>query len=340
MKFNLLKPISLFEKQTILVVGDTMLDKFVWGKVKRISPEAPVPILEVTMETEVPGGAANVASNITALGGRVFIVTVIGEDVPGRSLVGMFSKRGIDSNYLIFDSCRPTIVKTRIIAASQQVLRVDREMKGFFGRFMELKIMESIEELMPKVDAVIISDYGKGVLSFKILKKAISLAKRYQIPISVDPKIGCFRKYKDVNLITPNEKEAIEGMSARNVKTDEDVIALGKKILKSLCSDSVLITRGEKGMVLFQSNSKIINIPTRAKEVYDVTGAGDTVISAMTLALAAKADFASAAEIANFAAGIVVGKLGTATVNLQELRKTIMDFYAFNRVNFEKQIEK
>jgi D-beta-D-heptose 7-phosphate kinase/D-beta-D-heptose 1-phosphate adenosyltransferase len=330
MKLNLLKSISSFKKQTVLVVGDTMVDKFVWGSIKRISPEAPVPVLEVTMETEVPGGAANVASNITALGGRVFIVTVIGEDTQGRSLVNMFSKRGISSDYLIFDSCRSTIVKTRIIAASQQVLRVDKEVRGFFGRFIELKIMESIEELIPKVDAVIISDYGKGVLSFKILKKAISLAKKYRIPITVDPKIDCFKKYRRVTLITPNEKEAIEGMSARDVKTDEDIVALGKKILKSLCSSSVLITRGEKGMILFQSSNKITNIPTRAKEVYDVTGAGDTVISAMTLALAAKADFISAAEIANFAAGVVVGKLGTATVNIQELRKAIMDFYALN----------
>jgi D-beta-D-heptose 7-phosphate kinase/D-beta-D-heptose 1-phosphate adenosyltransferase len=333
MKLNLLKLIPLFKKQTILVVGDTMIDKFVWGKVSRISPEAPVPVLEVTMETEVPGGAANVASNVTALGGRVFIVTVIGEDIAGKSLISMFSKRKINSNYLILDPSRPTIVKTRIIAASQQILRVDKEVKGFFERFIELKIVANIEELIPKVNAVIISDYGKGILSSKVLKKTISLAKNYRVPITVDPKIDHFKKYKRVTLITPNEKEAIDGMSAKSVKTDEDAIVLGKKILRTLCSDSVLITRGEKGMLLFQSNNKVVNIPTRAKEVYDVTGAGDTVISAMTLALAAKADFISAAEIANFAAGIVVGKLGTATINLQELKKTITDFYTVNKLS-------
>jgi D-beta-D-heptose 7-phosphate kinase/D-beta-D-heptose 1-phosphate adenosyltransferase len=324
---ELLKLISLFRKQTVLVVGDTMVDKFIWGKVVRISPEAPVPVVEVTKETEVLGGAANVANNITALGGKAFIVGAIGEDITGKTVIEMLSKKNINYDYLVYSSHRPTIVKTRIIAASQQVVRVDKELKGVFERSIELKIIKNIEETIPKANAVIISDYGKGVVSPTVLKKTITLARKYKIPVTVDPKTDHFKKYKKITTMTPNEKEAIEGMGLKNIKTDEDIAILGRKILKTLGANSVVITRGEKGMTLIESNNKITNIPTRAKEVYDVTGAGDTVISAMTLALAAKADLLSAAEIANFAAGIVVGKLGTAITNPQELEEVVKDFY-------------
>ncbi|MDR1474075.1 MAG: D-glycero-beta-D-manno-heptose-7-phosphate kinase [Endomicrobium sp.] len=324
---ELLKLISLFKKQTILVVGDTMVDKFIWGKVKRISPEAPVPVVEVNKETEVLGGAANVASNITALDARAFIVSAIGEDTTGKTLIEMLSEKNISSEYLVCSLHRPTIIKTRIIAASQQVVRVDKEIRGTFEKSTELKIIKNIENAMPKVNAVIISDYGKGVIGPSVLKKTISLARKYKIPVTVDPKTDHFKKYKKITTMTPNEKEAIEGMEAKNIKTDEDIEGLGKKILKTLNSESVVITRGEKGMTLIEPNNKITNIPTRAKEVYDVTGAGDTVISTMTLALAAKADLLSAAEIANFAAGIVVGKIGTATTNAKELEQVIKDFY-------------
>jgi D-beta-D-heptose 7-phosphate kinase/D-beta-D-heptose 1-phosphate adenosyltransferase len=324
---ELLKLISLFKKQTILVVGDTMVDKFIWGKIKRISPEAPVPVVEVNKETEVLGGAANVANNITALGAKSFIVSAIGEDTTGKTLIEMLSEKNISSEYLVYSSHRPTIIKTRIIASNQQVVRVDKEIKGTFEKSTELKIIKNIKEAMPKVNAVIISDYGKGVVSPSILKKTISLARKYKIPVTVDPKIDHFKKYKKITTMTPNEKEAIEGMVAKNIRTEEDIEILGKKILKTLGSESVVITRGEKGMTLIEPNNKITNIPTRAKEVYDVTGAGDTVISTMTLALAAKADLLNAAEIANFAAGVVVGKIGTATTNPKELEEVIKDFY-------------
>ncbi|GHT54402.1 RfaE bifunctional protein, domain I [Endomicrobiia bacterium] len=304
-----------------------MVDKFIWGKVKRISPEAPVPIVEVARETETLGGAANVANNITSLGGKAFIVSAIGEDIVGRSLIEIFKEKGINIDYLVYDSQRPTIIKTRIIATNQQVVRIDKEVKKLFERHIESKIVANIEKLISTVDAVIISDYGKGVVSPMVLKKTILLARKYEIPVTVDPKIYNFRKYKKITTMTPNEEEAIKGMNAKNIETTEDIATLGKKILKTLDSDAVLITRGEKGMILIEPNNKITNIPTRAKEVYDVTGAGDTVISAMTLALAAKADLLNAAEVANFAAGIVVGKLGTATTSLQELAKAITDFY-------------
>ncbi|MDR2665904.1 MAG: D-glycero-beta-D-manno-heptose-7-phosphate kinase [Endomicrobium sp.] len=326
-QIKLLKFVYLFKEQTILVVGDVMVDKFIWGKTRRISPEAPVPIIEITEETESLGGAANVANNITALGGKAFIVGVIDKDVIGNSLIKMLLKERVNSDYLVYDSQRPTILKTRIIAANQQIVRMDREKKGFFDCEIESKIIENIEKLITKVNAVVISDYGKGVISPKILKRTIYLARKYGICITVDPKIYNFKKYKKVTVVTPNENEAIEGMNAKNIKTDEDITTLGVKILETLNSKAVLITRSEKGMMLIQSKNRITNIPTRAKEVFDVTGAGDTVISAMTLALAAKADLINSAEIANFAAGLVIGKLGTATINQHELIKTIMDFY-------------
>jgi D-beta-D-heptose 7-phosphate kinase/D-beta-D-heptose 1-phosphate adenosyltransferase len=323
---KILELISLFKKQTILVVGDTMIDNFIWGKVKRISPEAPVPVLEVTKETKALGGAANVANNIVALGGKAFIVSTIGEDINGKSLANMLKEKNISSDYLICDSNRATTTKTRIIATSQQVVRVDKEVKEPFELHIKTKIIANIKKLISKVNAVIISDYGKGVVCSPVLKKTISLAKKHSLPVIVDPKIEHFKKYKKITIMTPNEEEAIIGMNAKNIKTDEDIAILGKKILKTLNSEAVLITRGEKGMTLIEYN-KVTNIPTRAKEVYDVTGAGDTVIATMTLALAAKTDLLSAAEIANFAAGIVVGKIGTATVNPKDLKKTIMDFY-------------
>ncbi|AKL97455.1 D-glycero-beta-D-manno-heptose-7-phosphate kinase [Endomicrobium proavitum] len=324
---NLLKLIEAFKKQSVLVIGDTMVDKFIWGKVGRISPEAPVPVVEITKETETLGGAGNVANNITSLGAKAYVVSAIGEDNTGNSLIKLLSEKNINSDYVVYDAHRPTIIKTRIIAASQQVVRVDREIKGSFAHSTELKIIKNIEQLLPKVNGVIISDYGKGVVSPKVLTKVIALAKKYKIPVTVDPKIENFKKYKKVTTITPNTKEAIEGMSARNISTDADIENLGRKILKTLNSESVLITRSEKGMTLIDRNGRVTNIPTRAKEVYDVTGAGDTVISTMTLALAAKADLISAAEVANFAAGIVVGKIGTATVTPEELNKTITEFY-------------
>jgi D-beta-D-heptose 7-phosphate kinase/D-beta-D-heptose 1-phosphate adenosyltransferase len=328
---NLLKLIDSFKKQSVLVIGDTMVDKFVWGKVKRISPEAPVPVVEVTKETETLGGAGNVANNIAALGGKAYIVSAIGDDGIGRALAEMMSSKNINGDYLVCDRDRPTIVKTRIIAVSQQLVRVDKEIKGSFHRSTEDKIIKNIETLIAKVNAVIISDYGKGVVSQKVLKRTIDAARKRKIPVTVDPKTENFKKYKRVTSITPNAKEAIEGMNAQAVKTESDIENLGKRILKTLNSDSVLITRSEKGMTLVQPGNKITNIPTRAKEVFDVTGAGDTVISTMTLALAANADLPTAAEIANFAAGIVVAKIGTATASPQELKNAVSEFHGLNK---------
>lgn len=324
---NLLKKVLSLKNKSILVVGDTMVDKFIWGKVSRISPEAPVPIVEVKSETQTLGGAGNVASNITSLGAKAYIVTVIGDDLNGLCMKEMLEDKNINADYVVVDKQRPTTLKTRIVASNQQVVRVDKEVKGAFSDKTEDNILQSIDEVMKKVDGVIISDYAKGIVTKKVFKKIITLAKTQKIPVTVDPKVENFKKYKHVTCMTPNTKEAIEGMNAQHlgIKTDADIANLGKKILKVLQLDSVLITRGEKGMTIIEKN-RITHIPTRAKEVYDVTGAGDTVIATMTLALSAKWSLAEAAEIANFAAGIVVGKVGTATVTIEEIIKTIKNF--------------
>lgn len=323
---KLIRLIPLFAKQRIIVLGDIMIDQFVWGKVSRISPEAPVPVVEVTRENQTFGGAGNVANNIKSLGGQVQLLGVIGNDYEGGRLTEEFRSRGIGVDGLVNDHTRPTITKTRIIASHQQVVRVDREIKGKFAPDVEKKIISRLESMMPSVDAIIISDYGKGVISRTVLSRAIALARGRGIPVTVDPKIEHFLNYKKVTCITPNTKEAIEGMRSPEITDEAGMAALGKKILKKLGSDSVLITRGEKGMSLFEPGDRITSIPTRAKEVFDVTGAGDTVISTLTLALAAGAKLREAAEIANFAAGLVVAKLGTATVSPEELRQTIMEF--------------
>jgi len=323
---RLTRLIPKFEKQRIIVLGDLMVDRFVWGKVSRISPEAPVPVVEVTRESNAFGGAGNVANNITSLGAEAYLLGVVGNDMEAEQLKNGLREKKIDVGGIITDPTRPTTIKTRIIAQHQQVVRVDKEIKGNFSDEVQKNISLKLEETAPEASAIIISDYGKGVITRPVLKKAIALAHSYGIPITVDPKIEHFMDYKKVTCITPNLLEAVTGMRYHEVSTDAEIYELGNKILRKLGSSSVLITRGEKGMTLFEPGNKITHIPTRAKEVYDVTGAGDTVISVFTLALASGSKLGEAAEISNFAAGIVVGKLGTATTTQQELSAAIRNF--------------
>ena len=233
---NLLKDILDLRDKSILVVGDTMVDRFVWGKVSRISPEAPVPVVEVTKETQTLGGAGNVANNITSLGAKAYIITVIGDDLDGLCMKEMLKNKSINTDFVIVDKQRPTTLKTRIVASNQQVVRVDKEVKGFFSGKTEVSILNNIDEVIKKVDGVIISDYAKGIVTDKVLKKIITLAKKKKIPVTVDPKVENFKKYKHITCMTPNTKEAIEGMNAQHqgIKTDEDIARLGKKILKLL----------------------------------------------------------------------------------------------------------
>ncbi|MFH1715133.1 MAG: D-glycero-beta-D-manno-heptose-7-phosphate kinase [Elusimicrobiota bacterium] len=322
---KLIKIIKNFSKTEILVIGDIMLDKFIWGKVTRISPEAPVPVVEITKETLMPGGAGNVVTNITTLGGISHIIGIVGNDSAGNTFVSEMENNGVGTKGIIVTQNRPTIVKTRIIAHHQQVVRVDKEVRSAIEPAEIKKLITAIEDLTPKVKAVVISDYGKGVITKPLLTAAIKMAKKYKKPILVDPKIEHFKNYKNVTCITPNTLEAMQGMHCLHVESQSDVEKLGDNIMKQLNVESLIITQGEHGMTIFEKNGKKTHIPTMAREVYDVTGAGDTVISTLAMCLANKGNILESAYIANYAAGIVVGKLGTATVTSDEIISSIKD---------------
>ncbi len=320
MKEKRLKEIlKRFKKQQILVIGDLILDKFVFGKVSRISPEAPVPIVKMEKENFSPGGAGNVAANITSLGAKVKLIGVIGNDAEGKILREILKNRQI-KGHLLTDSARPTIVKTRIIATNQQLLRLDREDKNSLLRQYAKKIEKYVRENIKNSSAILISDYGKGTITPSLLHELGKLAQKYKKIIAVDPQIEHFSLYKDASLLTPNCQEAALGMKESEPKTQRDVLSLGKKIRKKLQPQYLLITEGEKGMTIFEKE-KTTHIPAKTREVFEVTGAGDTVIGVATLTLSTGATISEAATIASFAAGVVVGKIGTATVSQEELIK-------------------
>jgi rfaE bifunctional protein kinase chain/domain len=331
-KQKLFNIIEKFKNKNVLVIGDTMLDKYVWGNVERISPEAPVPVVEVIKETQTLGGCGNVANNITSVGGNVRIITIVGNDMYAEELKKMLKEKKVNTNGVFLDNSRPTTVKTRIIAHNQQVVRVDKESRHQLNSQLFEKIKSYVLDIKNSIDAILISDYGKGVITKSLLSFLIKLAKKLDIPITVDPKIEHFLEYKHVTVLTPNLNEATLGMRLhKKPQTEQEIYDLGRKILSKLKPEAVVITRGPDGMTLFEKmeslqKERIYHIPTRAKEVYDVTGAGDTVIAILTLCLAAGADFVSSCEISNFAAGIVVGKVGTATVKKEELIETIKEY--------------
>ena len=311
-----------FKKGTVLVIGDLVMDHFIWGKVRRISPEAPVPVVEVNSESLILGGAANVVNNIHSLGGRVLVCGVIGKDDAGKKLVHELKQKGIPSDGVIFEGDRPTSVKTRIIAHSQQVVRFDREKRNKIHFDAMKAIIDHTKKKIGSVDAIVISDYAKGVISEELMEEVINIARKKNKPVAVDPKVSHFDFYKNVSIITPNNDEASQA-SGIDIEDNASLLRAGDVLLKKLGSDAILITRGEHGMSLFENNGEITHIPTVAKEVYDVSGAGDTVIGTVALAIASGASFKEAAVISNFAAGIVVGKVGTATVTPEELKKAV-----------------
>jgi len=310
--------ISKFSKAKILVVGDLILDEFIWGSCSRISPEAPVPVVWAERESYMPGGSSNVASNIRALKGNVYIAGVVGLDQRAEKLIELLSAEGVTTEGIITDPSRPTTLKTRIIAGHQQVVRVDREKVDYLTPSILKDIISYAEKTISRVDAVIIEDYGKGVITPALLKPIIKCAQKNKKIIMVDPKEEHLLYYKGVTSLTPNNYEA-SAVTGIKIKGDKTLKAAGEKILKQLKSESVLITLGEKGMCLFEKNGKVTHISTAAQEVFDVSGAGDTVISVFTLALTCGASLRDAARIANIAAGIVVGKVGVAVVNQKEL---------------------
>ena len=310
--------VKAFPNVRILVVGDVMLDEFVWGKVSRISPEAPIPVVRVSSETCVPGGAANVAANLSNLGASVELAGVIGKDIEARTLKKELKLRNVRCGGLVAESGRTTTLKRRIIADSQQVVRMDREAaEKITAKTME-RLLDYCRKIISNVDGIIISDYGKGVVTKKLVRELRKLKGKRNLPVAVDPKTSHFDIYRWVTVITPNCSE-VEQNQHFVIDTDRRLLNAGRRLVKSLACDAILITRGEEGMSLFERSGAVTHIPTVAREVYDVTGAGDTVTGVLTLSLACGASMREAAVISNYAAGVVVGKRGTALLNREEL---------------------
>jgi D-beta-D-heptose 7-phosphate kinase/D-beta-D-heptose 1-phosphate adenosyltransferase len=311
-----------FDRLNILVVGDLMLDRFVWGSVSRISPEAPVPIVEVTSESDMPGGSANVVSNLAALGARTYVCGMVGDDRIGQILRSKLTNTMTDLEGIMVNPKRATTLKTRIIAHNQQMVRVDKENSGEVGSRETSRLIAYVKSIIRTIDAIIVEDYGKGLVTQPLISELIRLCKKHGTIISVDPKMGHRLDYKGITAITPNRAEALwlAGVeSGERVTLDR----VGKSLLARLACMGILITLGEQGMCLFQKGRSPASIPTTAREVYDVSGAGDTVISAFTAALAAGAPMEEAAIVANYAAGVVVGKVGTATAGRSEIIEAI-----------------
>jgi len=319
---QLCEGLERFEDCAILVVGDVIMDEFLWGRVNRISPEAPVPVVNVVRESLMLGGAANVVHNIAALGGKALLCGVIGQDRMGREVRRLLGELGLPTHGLLADPERPTTIKTRVVAHSQQVVRVDREDCRPLAEHNTLKMLETIGAEINTCQAVIIADYGKGVVTQQLMDGILEMAREADIMVGVDPKERNFDLYRHVTFITPNNDEAAT-MAGIAVHDDDSLAQAGRRLLEELHCRLVLITRGQAGMTLFEGNGNVTHVPTEAKKVFDVSGAGDTVISTFTLGLAAGFSPEQSAVLANFAAGIVVAEVGTATVSAAQLKRVL-----------------
>lgn len=315
--------VGQFRSHKIVVLGDVMLDEFIWGDVSRISPEAPVPVVEIRRESTHLGGAANVLANLLALGAQACVIGVVGDDAAAEKLrTSLRSEGGLQTDdLLIVDSTRPTTIKTRIIARNQMVVRADREQRSAVNGDTEARIISAVTEALGNAGALVISDYDKGVITPRILAEVLPLAYG-RIPVLVDPKIRNFDSYRPATLVTPNHHEALR---LTNMEEDSDLSLTesGRRLRERIGCDAVLITRGDRGMMLIEGECDPVFVETSAREVYDVTGAGDTVIAALAAALATGASVTEAAILANHAAGIVVGKLGTATATAREVLESL-----------------
>lgn len=316
--------IDRFQKIQAMVIGDLMIDEYLWGTVDRISPEAPVPVVCVEKESHTLGGAGNVIHNLVAMGAGVIPVGTAGTGRAGRMIFEKLETLGIATDAVISEEARPTTRKTRIIASNQQVLRIDKEIKRNINEATLEKLLMLIEKNLDGVDLVILSDYDKGLITRPLVQRVVRLAQQQHILTLADPKSLNFSKYENVSVLTPNKKEASLAANV-DIKTDIDLFAAGKKLIEQIHLERLLITCGKDGMVLFESGEKPRFIASKARQVYDVSGAGDTVISLLGLGLAAGGTFHQSARLANAAAGIVVGKLGTATASVEELKKALKD---------------
>jgi D-beta-D-heptose 7-phosphate kinase/D-beta-D-heptose 1-phosphate adenosyltransferase len=314
--------LAAMRDRRVAVVGDVMLDEFLWGRVARISPEAPVPVVELASQSFHLGGAANVAANVRSLGGRSVVTGVIGSDPAGDRLKGALALAGVEDALAADEGGRPTTHKMRIIAHSQQVVRADREDAGPLAPAVAAALADAVRRAVRGAGAVVLSDYQKGVVGRAFMKTVLAAARRAGAPLFVDPKVRNFALYRGASVVTPNQLEAEQATGVK-IRDAADLEAAGRKILKTLRCRAALVTRGEHGMALFQEGRRMVSIPTAAREVFDVTGAGDTVIATLALAAAAGASLEEGAMLANHAAGVVVGKVGTATVTPEEVLAAI-----------------
>lgn len=307
-----------FSNITILCIGDVMLDRFYYGDVERISPEAPVPVLRLNHTKEMLGGAGNVTNNILSLGGKPILIGLLGEDNYAAVICDLLNKKEVDSKYLVCSNKRPTICKSRFIAANQQVIRADHESQRPIHDEEIKRLIKSIDQALPHANAIVLSDYGKGVCCDAVVRHTINKARDAGIPIFVDPKSNDFSHYQYATCITPNLKEASEAVG-RPLKSDEEIEIAAKELLNITQGEAILITRSEKGMTLVERDKPTKTIPSRAREIFDVSGAGDTVIATLSLGVASGLSISESMQLANAAAGVVVAKIGTATASLSEV---------------------
>jgi rfaE bifunctional protein kinase chain/domain len=315
--------LKAFRGKKVLVVGDLMLDRYLWGQVTRLSPEAPVPIVEIEDEYSRLGGAANVGNNLASLGAVPFLVGIVGADNSGRELLRLMKEQDLSTEGVLIDEGRPTTVKTRVIAHTQHVVRTDRESREPVSATMLQRLKDLLREMLPDMDAVILEDYNKGLLVPELIHFVIGEAKRQDKIVTVDPKFDNFFAYRQVTVFKPNRRE-VEGALGVRLQSRDDVTRAAEELFRRLECECLLITLGEDGMALFNSDRKARFIPTRARKVHDVSGAGDTVISTLTLALTAGASFDEAAALANYAAGIVCGEVGIVPITPESLLNGIV----------------
>lgn len=304
----------------ILVVGDIMLDEYVWGTVRRISPEAPVPVVAVSRDSHVLGGAANVAVNVAGLGGRCHLAGLVGNDHAGKDVLRLLRKRGIGVSGIVAEAGRPTTRKTRVVAHNQQVVRVDRERRDPPGERAAALLLDAIATIVPEVDGIVLSDYRKGVLTRELVREITTLAKCRGAFVAVDPKHVDFSHYSGCTIITPNRSETEAALGGEEIAGDAEVEAAGRALIRKADARAILITRGEEGMSLVErGRGASFHVPALARQVFDVTGAGDTVIATLAVAMGAGIPLRDAAMLANVAAGVVVGEVGTSPITIEKL---------------------
>lgn len=314
--------LSRFEARKILVLGDLMLDEYLWGSVNRISPEAPVPVVEITAESVGLGGAANVAHNVYRLGAVPLMVGVIGDDAGGSRFLREVEACGLSPEGVVVDPSRPTTVKTRIVAHHQHVVRADRESREGVSEKVEDRIINLLDRFVSQVEAVLIQDYNKGVVTRRIIDRVMALARDNGTIVTVDPKFEHFFDFKGITVFKPNLRE-VEATLGMKINNQTELIKAGIELLRRLECEGVLITRGEQGMSLFEQGGEITHVPAWVKEVFDVSGAGDTVIATLTVALAAGSTMKEAATLANYAAGVVCGQVGVVPITKEQLLQTM-----------------